>query len=46
MEYMKANVAALIECDLICLVPGWTASRGAKLEAHIAEQLGITRLEI
>ena len=35
-DCMKADIAALVTCDGIALLPGWERSKGASLEAHIA----------
>lgn len=43
--YMRRDIPILVESDAIALLPGWQASRGATLEAHIAEQLGIRRFD-
>lgn len=40
-DCMRADIAQLVTCDAIHLLPGWEKSRGAKLEFHIASQLGI-----
>ncbi|WP_433860673.1 DUF4406 domain-containing protein [Pseudomonas thivervalensis] len=40
-ECMRRDIAALIECDTVALLPGWHTSKGARLEAHIAERLGM-----
>lgn len=44
-EYMRHDIAMLLKCDAIFLLPGWTTSRGACLEYHIAQQLGMTIVE-
>lgn len=36
---MRADIAHLVTCDGIALLPGWANSRGATLEHHIAERL-------
>jgi hypothetical protein len=40
-ECMRRDIAALMECDTVALLPGWHTSKGARLEAHIAERLGM-----
>ena len=40
-DCMRADIPQLLTCDAIALLPGWHASRGAKLEHHIAAQLGM-----
>ena len=37
--YMRADIAALVTCDAIALMPGWENSNGAHLELHIAHRL-------
>ena len=38
---MRADIAQLVTCQAIALLPGWQKSRGATLEHHIATQLGM-----
>jgi hypothetical protein len=40
-ECMRRDIAALVTCDGIALLPRWEKSRGATLEQHIASQLGM-----
>lgn len=40
-ECMRRDIAALVTCDAIHLLSGWRASKGATLEHHIAERLGL-----
>lgn len=43
-ECMKRDIAALVQCDAIYLLPGWENSKGATLEHHIADRLGLVVL--
>ena len=38
---MRRDIRALMDCDCILMLPGWMESRGAKLEQHIAADLGM-----
>ena len=38
---MRADIAELVKCDGVALLPGLERSRGASLEAHIAHSLGM-----
>lgn len=38
--YIRADMAMLLECNAIALLPGWEKSRGAKFELHVAQLLG------
>lgn len=40
-EYMRADIKQLVECDAIWLLRGWRESKGARLERHIASELGL-----
>jgi hypothetical protein len=40
-DCMRADIAALVTCSGIVLLPGWENSRGANLELHIARSLGM-----
>lgn len=40
-EYMKLDLVRLARADAVCLLPGWQTSRGARLEARIALDLGM-----
>lgn len=40
-DCMRVDIPALLTCGTIALLPGWVDSRGASLEAYIAEKLGM-----
>lgn len=40
-DYMRADLPLLLKCDTVVLLPGWNHSRGARLEAHLARELGM-----
>lgn len=40
-EYMRADIAALINCSAMVQLPGWSESRGAKIEYDIALALAL-----
>ena len=42
---MRKDIAALCECDGIAMLDGWTQSRGALLEHHVAKSLGLIVFE-
>ena len=39
--YMRVAIPELCKCDTIYMLEGWEQSKGAKLERHIAQQLGM-----
>jgi len=39
-SYMMENLAALIQCDSIAMLPNWAESPGAKIEFAFAERMG------
>jgi hypothetical protein len=41
VDCMRADIKILVSCDSVALLDGWTASRGARLEHHIAMELGM-----
>ena len=46
VDYMKADIAALIECDGVATLPGWQESRGARVEVELAHALQIPVMPI
>lgn len=40
--HMRRDIAALMECDAVAVLPGAQLSRGARLEIDLALHLGIT----
>lgn len=43
-DYMREDIALLIDCDAIYMLDGWELSRGAKLEFNIATELGMHQM--
>jgi len=39
IDYMRADIKALVDCDAILMLPDWEESDGAKLELLIAQGL-------
>lgn len=39
--YMRRDIPAMLTCESIFLLKGWENSKGATLEKHIAEALGM-----
>ena len=40
-DYLRVDLIDLVMCDAIFMLPGWQQSKGARLERHVAEQLGM-----
>lgn len=38
--YLRRDLVALSKCDHIVMLPGWEGSKGARLEHHVAVELG------
>ena len=45
-EYMRHDIKAMMACDGICMLPGWTKSWGAIIEQYLASKIGIKRIEL
>lgn len=45
-DYMRHSITQLATADGIALLAGWEHSRGARLEAHIAAELGLERIAL
>jgi Domain of unknown function (DUF4406) len=41
-DYLRRDIVSLMACDAIHMLPGWSRSKGARLEHHIALELGFT----
>ena len=44
--YLRADIKALCDCDILALLPGWEGSNGAHLELHVAHRLGINVTQV
>lgn len=40
-DYMRDALRELLDCDAVALLDGWEHSRGAQLEMHVAQALGM-----
>jgi hypothetical protein len=41
VDYLRTDLTQLAACERIHLLPGWSKSKGAKLELHVAQALGL-----
>ncbi|NDG03040.1 MAG: DUF4406 domain-containing protein [Synechococcaceae bacterium WBB_34_004] len=42
--YLRSDLRQLLDCQAILLLHGWEKSKGARLEALIADEVGIRRV--
>lgn len=40
-DYMRLDIAQLVGCDAVALLPGWEGSKGANIERDLAVKLGM-----
>ncbi|QNN25113.1 DUF4406 domain-containing protein [Planctomycetales bacterium ZRK34] len=45
-SYLRADVALLLQCDAMAMLPGWADSRGAKLEYLLGRELGMPIIDV
>lgn len=45
-DFIRWDIAVLVQCDTIVLLSGWHRSKGARLEHHIALELGMAVLTL
>jgi hypothetical protein len=45
-DYMRDAIRLLVECDAICLLPGWEDSRGANIEWIVGNACGMTACNV
>lgn len=43
--YLRRDLAAMLGCDTVVLLPGWQNSRGVALELNVARALGMPTVE-
>lgn len=41
-HYLRKDIRLLMDCTHVVLLPGWENSKGARLEVHIARELGMS----
>jgi hypothetical protein len=44
--HMRADIAMLMGCDMVAMLPGWLQSKGALLEVNLAATLGMQCAEL
>ena|SRR2546430_13401496 len=45
-DYLKADIALLVQARTVVTLPGWECSKGARLEVQIAHTVGILVLPL
>lgn len=45
-DHMRADIKMMMGADIVVLLPGWEASRGATIEKELALSLGIAVLDL
>lgn len=40
-DFMRKDLAAMLTCDVVQLLPGWRKSKGARIERLVARWLGL-----
>lgn len=45
-DFIRWDICVLVQCDTIVLLHGWHRSKGARLEHHIALELGMQVLTL
>lgn len=46
LDFMRASLRDIADCDGIATLPGWQDSRGAALEVYIAQSLGLPVMSV
>ena len=39
--FLRRDLIEMLSCDAVALLPGWEGSPGARLEIHVAHQVGM-----
>lgn len=45
-DYLRRDLPDVLRADVLALLPGWQDSRGARLEVHVARELGTPQLSV